>query len=38
MHKAKGLPTPMAANLKLSKLGFGYLSDPTYYRSIVGVL
>lgn len=35
---AKRMPTPMGANLELSKLGSDYLSDPTYYRSIVGAL
>lgn len=38
MSEAKGMPTPMVSNLKLSKLGSDYVIDPTYYRSIVGAL
>ncbi|PNX62157.1 putative copia-type protein, partial [Trifolium pratense] len=38
MAEAKGLPTPMVSNLKLSKHGSDYLADATFYRSVVGAL
>lgn len=38
MSSAKGLPTPMVSNLKLSKMGGNHVADPTFYRSIVGAL
>lgn len=38
MNEAKGLPTPMGSNLRLTKDGSDYLQDPTYYMSVVGAL
>lgn len=38
MSEAKSLLTPMVPNLKLTRQGSNYLSDSTYYRSIVGAL
>lgn len=38
MSDAIHLPTPLVANLKLSKLGSDYLHDPAYYRSVAGAL
>ncbi|KAK2420319.1 putative mitochondrial protein [Trifolium repens] len=38
MDNANGMPTPMASTLKLSKVGFVPVEDPTHFRSIVGAL
>lgn len=37
MDKAKPINTPMTANLKLTKQGHYLMSNPTLYRSIVGL-
>nr|XP_027192676.1 uncharacterized protein LOC113787738 [Cicer arietinum] len=38
MGNAKGMPKPMLSNSKLSKFDYVQLSDPTYFRSIMGAL
>lgn len=38
LSEAKGVPTPMISNLKLSKHGTDLMSEPTFYRPIVGAL
>lgn len=38
MSEAKSLPTPIVSNMKLTKQGLNYLSDPTYYRLVIGAL
>ncbi|KAI5420047.1 hypothetical protein KIW84_044009 [Lathyrus oleraceus] len=38
MATANGMPTPMVSSSKLSKFRSATVSDPTQYRSIVGVL
>lgn len=38
MLKAKSISTPMDPNLKLSKHASDLLEDPSFHRSIVGVL
>lgn len=38
LSEAKGVPTPMISNLKLSKHGTALMDEPTYYTSIVGAL
>lgn len=38
MSDAKGVPTPMISSLKLSKHGTNLMSEPSFYRSIVGPL
>jgi len=38
MDEANPISSPMVGGCKLTKLGFEDFSDPTLYRSIVGVL
>ena len=38
MHSAKPIPTPMSATLKLHAASDLAFSDPTLYRSTIGVL
>ncbi|KAE9611066.1 putative RNA-directed DNA polymerase [Lupinus albus] len=38
MGLAKSVTAPMISNCKLSKVGDDVVSDPTFYRSIVGAL
>jgi histone deacetylase 1/2 len=38
MENANGIASPMASSTKLSKYGLNHVSDPTFFRSIVGGL
>lgn len=38
MSQANGIASPMASSTKLSKYGSNHVSDPTFFRSIVGGL
>ncbi|MCH80541.1 retrovirus-related Pol polyprotein from transposon TNT 1-94, partial [Trifolium medium] len=38
MENANGMASPMASSIKLSKFGSNHVSDPTFFRSIVGGL
>ena len=38
MVNANGMASPMASSTKLSKFGSNHVSDPTFFRSIVGGL
>lgn len=38
MANANGVASPMASSTKLSKYGSNHVSDPTFFRSIVGGL
>ncbi|RDY14213.1 hypothetical protein CR513_00753, partial [Mucuna pruriens] len=38
MTDAKGMSTPIVANIKLSKHGADYFADPSFYHPIVGAL